>query len=231
MQLVFIHGSGGTGRVWKHQLERFTDALAITLPGHPDGAHLGSIEKMTRWLRDELQKEGISAPVLAGHSLGGAIALQYALDHPGEAAGLCLVGSGARLRVHPATLGALENAIDAPETFTAMMADAWSKVDDDFAAEMRALSSELGPLPFLNDLKACDQFDVTDRLAEIDTPTLAVVGTADVMTPPKYSEFMRDRMPNASVEIIEGGTHFVFAEQPEPVNRAIAAFVERLGEA
>ena len=218
----------GIKQVWKYQKERFPDALAVTLPGHPDGAPCPSIEAATQWLHGELQREGVADPVIVGHSLGGAIALQFALDHPGDVAAIVLVGSGARLRVHPATLEALEKSIDHPEAFAPMMADSWKKVAPDFAAELRAQSEAFGPAPFLNDLKACDAFDVIERLAQIRIPALAITGTEDVMTPPKYAEFLRDKLPNASVELIEGGTHFVFAEQPDVVNRAIAAFVETL---
>ena len=109
MRLVFIHGSGGTSRVWKYQTEHFTGSVAITLPGHPDGPPCESIEGAASWLRSELARQGGAAPLLlVGHSLGGAIALQYALDHGDEVAGIVLVGSGARLRVHPATLEALD---------------------------------------------------------------------------------------------------------------------------
>ena len=90
-------------------------------------------------------------------------------------------------------------------------------------------AADLGPGPFLADLRACDRFDVMDRVGGIRVPTLALVGTDDVMTPPKYSEYLRDHMPDASVEIFAGGTHFVFAEYPDAVNRAIAGFVASLG--
>ena len=59
-------------------------------------------------------------------------------------------------------------------------------------------------------------------------PVLAIVGTEDVMTPPKYSEFMRDRIEGASMKVIEGGTHFAFAEFPNDVNGAIEAFLNNL---
>ncbi len=228
LKLVFIHGSGCTGDVWRLQLERFPDALALTLPGRGEGEHLGGIEAMARWVHDRLAGHGIPKPVLVGHSLGGAIALQFALDYPGEAAGLCLIGSGARLRVHPATLDTLEQAVDEPATFHAMMTETWRRADPELAGEMQAQAAALGPLPFLNDLRACDAFDVIERLGEIDLPTLAIVGTGDVMTPPKYADFLRDRMPCAKVEIVEGGTHFVFAELPDEVNAAIARFVDEL---
>jgi len=229
MQLVFIHGSGGTGRVWKYQTEHFPGSLAVTLPGHPDGVLCESIEDATRWLRSELgDGAGSEALVLVGHSLGGAIALQYALDHPDEVAGIVLVGSGARLRVHPATLAALEKVVDQPASFGKMFEDTFQKVSPEFAAELQERSVAVGPAPFLADLRACDRFDVVERLGEIGTPTLAIAGTADVMTPPKYSTFLEERMPRASARIIDGGTHFVFAEHPGQVNQAIADFVTSL---
>jgi pimeloyl-ACP methyl ester carboxylesterase len=229
MKLVFVHGSGGTGRVWKYQTEHFSGSLAVTLPGHPDGVPCTTIAEATAWIHAELGGVNGAEPlVLVGHSLGGAIALQYALDHPDAPAAIVLVGSGARLRVHPATLEALEKMLDRPESFPQMMAESYRKMDPDFAAELGELSVALGPTPFLNDLRACDEFDVIERLGEITVPTLAIVGTDDVMTPPKYSTFLEERMPRASVRIIEGGTHFVFAEHPDAVNRAIADFVAPL---
>jgi pimeloyl-ACP methyl ester carboxylesterase len=57
---------------------------------------------------------------------------------------------------------------------------------------------------------------------------LAIVGTEDVMTPPKYSQFMQERMESTSIKVIEGGTHFVFAEFPNDVNQAIETFLNTL---
>ena len=46
----------------------------------------------------------------------------------------------------------------------------------------------------------------------------AIVGTEDVMTPPKYSEFLCGTMPSTTMTIIEGGTHFVHGEYADEVN-------------
>jgi pimeloyl-ACP methyl ester carboxylesterase len=67
-----------------------------------------------------------------------------------------------------------------------------------------------------------------DRLGEIEIPLLAVSATDDVMTPPKYSQYLADHMQNARAVTIPGGTHFVFAEKPQEVNRAIEDFLKTL---
>jgi pimeloyl-ACP methyl ester carboxylesterase len=77
-------------------------------------------------------------------------------------------------------------------------------------------------------MKACDQFDIMERIAEISIPTLALCGDQDVMTPPKYSHYLAGHMPKAKALVIEGGTHMVFAEKPLEVNRAIDEFLQSL---
>jgi pimeloyl-ACP methyl ester carboxylesterase len=230
MRLVFIHGSGGTAGVWKRQMEAFPDAWAVTLPGHPEGTRLGSVEEAAAWLVSEIDREvGQETPVvLVGHSLGGAIALQYALDHEGVA-GLVLIGSGARLRVGPRMLAGMEAAAERPDLAGAaaemLFRGLFEHVPGPFAEELYEICVALGPGAFLDDLRMCDRFDVRDRLGEIDIPTLAIVGTEDALTPPKYSRYLEAQMPDARALVIEGGTHFVMAEQPDRVNQAIADFI------
>jgi pimeloyl-ACP methyl ester carboxylesterase len=228
MTVIFIHGSGGTGAVWKYQSEHFPDAVMITLPGHPDGKPCLDMRSAAAWLHKQCTGNNYTELVLVGHSLGGGIALQFALDYPGVLKGMVLIGSGARLRVHPATLSALEGLLKTPDEFQNFFNDAWKKLPADFVEAQRASAEVLGPAPTLNDMRICDGFDVVDRLPEIKLPTLLIVGSEDVMTPPKYAEFMRDGIENVSLKLIEGGTHFVFAEQPEEVNEAIETFIATL---
>ena len=228
MQLVFIPGSGGSDLVWKYQTEHFPGSVAVTLPGRPDGEPCRTIPEATRWLKTQVDRARWQKLVLVGHSLGGGIALQYALDYPEDLIGIIPIGSGGRLRVHPDTLTFMAKMVEHPEEYPATLEDSYQQVEPEFAKELRARARAQGPAPAFYDLKACDQFDVMERLGEIGTPTHAIVGTEDVMTPPKYSEFMCNNMPNADMTLIEGGTHFVFAEQPDAVNRAIEAFLARL---
>lgn len=229
MQLIFIHGSGGSDLVWNYQLKHFKDAVAVTLPGRPEGEALKTVPEASQWLKQQVDAHGWKDLVLIGHSYGGGIALQYGLDYPDEVKAIITVGSGGRLRVHPDTLQFMKEMIDKPEDYPASLEESYQKVDAEFAQALRARAIMQGPDAAYYDLVACDQFDVMARLGEIDKPLHAIVGTEDVMTPPKYSEFMCKNMSDAGMTVIEGGTHFVFAEQPDRVNQAIEKFLATIG--
>ena len=228
MKLLFIHGSGGCKESWQYQTRYFKDAEAIDLPGHPDGEPCSTIDDYADWLHEYITAKGYTDLVIIGHSLGGGIALQYGLKYPLNVKGLICVGSGGRLRVHPMFLDGLEKAIAASDNSQSPIEGVLDRIDPELEQIIARRLEENGLSVMLNDLRACDQFDVMDRLDEIDVPLLAISATEDVMTPPKYSQYMAAHMKNAQALIIEGGTHFVFAEKPEEVNRAIESFLEVL---
>ena len=228
MKLIFIHGSGGCKESWHYQTEYFTGSEAIDLPGHPDGEPCSSIDDYVEWLHEFVIVKGDTDLTIVGHSIGGGIALLYGLKYPENVKGLICVGSGARLRVAPMFLEGLEKAIATKESTQAFADSALSLVDPELAKIIARRMEENGLAVMLNDLRACDKFDVMDRLGDIDIPLLAISATDDVMTPPKYSQYMADHMQNARAVTIQGGTHFVFAEQPETVNRAIENFLKAL---
>jgi pimeloyl-ACP methyl ester carboxylesterase len=228
MKLIFIHGSGGCKESWQYQTQYFEGSEAIDLPGHPDGELCSSIDDYVKWVHEFVTVKGYTDLVITGHSLGGGIALQYGLRYPANVKGLICVGSGARLRVHPMFLEDLEKAIAAKENTQAFTETSLNLVDSELAKIIARRMQENGLAAMLNDLRACDKFDIMDRLGDIDTPLLAVNGTDDVMTPPKYSQYLVDHMHNARTVTIPGGTHFVFAEKPEEVNLAIEDFLKTL---
>ncbi len=228
MQLIFVHGSGGCKESWKYQTEYFKGSEAVNLPGHPDGDLYPTIEGCVEWLHGYVHQNGYQDVILVGHSLGGGIALQYALDHAVDLKGIVLMGSGARLRVHPTFLETLEKIVEDPTAMESPFDQTYDLIDPELAAVIKKRADENGPASFLNDLKACDRFDVIERLGEIKLPILAVCGDQDVMTPPKYSNFMADRVPGTKVAIIPGGTHMAYAEKPAEVNQAIDEYLKDL---
>jgi pimeloyl-ACP methyl ester carboxylesterase len=228
MKLIFLHGSGGCKECWHYQVQFFDDADAVDLPGHPDGELCTSVDDYVEWLRAYVQERSYEDIVLAGHSLGGAIAFLYALKYPDDLAGIVSVGSGGRLRVHTMFLEELEKAIEEPARFVKFQDIGWERVDPELAQVVKRRGVENGPAVMLNDLRACNEFDIMGRLSEISIPTLALCGSDDIMTPPKYSHHLVEKLPEARAVVIPGGTHMVFAEKPEEVNSAIAEFLQGL---
>ena len=144
-----------------------------------------------------------------------------ALDLPGHP-------DGESLPSVEACVDWLKATLDEPSLLAPMQRESFAKLKPELVNDLVERSEANGAAAFLNDLRACDRFDIIDRLSEIAIPTLAICGTEDVMTPPKYSQFLADRIAGAEVKFIEGGTHMVFLEQPDAVNSAIAEFLEGL---
>jgi pimeloyl-ACP methyl ester carboxylesterase len=166
--------------------------------------------------------------VLAGHSLGGAIALLYALKYAEDLEGLILIGSGARLRVGTMYLEMLEQAKSNRNIFEDFFHKLYELIEPELRGVLQRKALEGDPAVLLNDMLCCDRFDIMDRVHEIRLPTLALCGSEDIMTPPKYTKYLASKIEGAREVIIEGGTHMVFAEQPGVVNQAIEDFLNSL---
>ena len=224
MRLLMVHGSGQNELTYHYQTARFANADAVNLPGHPDGDPCDSIGGYADWLREYARAKGYPPFVLFGHSMGGAIALDYALRYPGDLAGLVLIGTGARLRVHP---DYLNRCLDERQ-WRAEAPAYYEAINSQLAPRLTARALQSGPMVEHNDLSACDQFDVMAQVQEVAIPTLVIVGADDIMTPVRYAEYLGRELPDAEVVVIPNSGHFVTLEQPEAVNAAVARFLERL---
>ncbi|HLX25851.1 MAG TPA: alpha/beta fold hydrolase, partial [Candidatus Cybelea sp.] len=201
MHLYFVHGSGSTGDVFAAQVEAFTGSYATTLPGHRGGEASGpsSIAEFADAVARELDERALRDVVLCGSSMGGAIALEVALRRNPMVRGVVLLGSGAKLRVAPAFLESMERDFEqAARTLAGMyFAQPTPERIDAAVAAMLAV----GQAQTLRDFRACDAFDATARVAELSVPLLAVTGERDAMTPPKFAEWLADRVPGATARI------------------------------
>jgi pimeloyl-ACP methyl ester carboxylesterase len=229
MNIVFVHGSGACGDIWRYQTSYFADSHAVNLPGHPDGQALKSVDECVDWLRQYLKGKGCTDVVLAGHSFGGAIGLMYALKHRQELKGIVIIGSGARLRVHSIFLTTCERAIAGyPHKWHEMIEEWYRRTPADYRMRIIERQKAIGPAVMLNDFLACDKFDIMHRLHEIKLPALIICGESDFMTPVKYANYLGTKIANSRVVIVPGAGHSVFAEKPEVTNRAIEGFVNAI---
>jgi pimeloyl-ACP methyl ester carboxylesterase len=197
------------------------------LPGHGDSPRPGrqSVSDYAADLVALLDALEIQRVVVAGHSMGGAIAQTLALDYADRVAGLILVATGAKLRVHPDILDQIKFDVEA---VAALLMDwIWALELNEQTynqSYQQILANE--PEVLYGDYLACDNFDVRDRLGTIRVPTLIVSGTEDRMTPLKYGEFLREHIAASVHFTITGGGHMVALERPEIVSRTVAEWLQ-----
>ncbi len=230
--LVMLHGSGSTGVLWEAQVADLADVanvVAVDLAGHglSEGPLAASVEEYAAGIAGLVPVLGGSNAIVCGLSLGGAIALQVLLDHPDLVAGGVLLGTGARLRVMPMIFQMIEH--DFAGFVRGMPVGAASpKSDPALLAPLMAAISENGPEVSASDFRACDAFDVLDRLSEIDRPVLVVSGEDDRLTPPKYSSFLAEHIANARLTTLPDAGHLSAVERPDAVNQAIRGWLAEL---
>jgi len=226
-RLVFIHGAGGTHRVWRYQTSAFPESLAVDLPGHPRGKGCSSISEYAEFVTQTIVGERLQRAILVGHSMGGAIAIEVALTRPELLAGIALVGSGARLRVTPLRK---EEVIEDYQHAAEVIAE-WAYSPKTDPKLRRASVQELLEVPApvtYGDFEACDRFDRMNEIGRIALPTLIVCGEDDNLTPIKYSRYMKERIRTAELVIIPDAGHSVMLEKPEELNAALRSFISRL---
>ncbi len=230
--IIFIHGSGDSARIWHPQIEHLgaERAFAIDLPGHgqridtlpAEVSVLDYARAVHAIITDEMH---LDHPVIAGHSLGGAIALMMGLKHPPELSGLILIGTGARLRVHP---DLLEAARTAPQKAIYQLKNSGvaSTTTNTLPAALINEQVTPGSNVLYRDLTACNAFDCMTRIQEIHLPVLVICGADDRLTPVKYSQYLHDKIGGSTLHIVPDAGHYVMREQPEVVNRAIEQWMQ-----
>ncbi len=227
--LIFCHGSGGRHHHWLYQFKELKESanpIIVDLPGHgrSEGEPENDVTAYSSWLHLFTKTAGLGSALLAGHSLGGAIVLDYALNYPDDTLGLILVGSGGRLRVLPAFLEELNNG-KVPEALPSYLYGpaASKELLKKGSQEVKDTAASI----YYADLCACDKFDVMEELHRIKKPVLMICGSEDRLTPVKYSRYLEEKLPSGQVEIIDDAGHMVMLEKPDHVNRAIGNFIKQ----
>jgi len=219
--IIFIHGAGGSHKHWTQQTAELGKkflTIAVDLPGHGDSESepFDQLEGYSNFLYDFAKRVLGTKFVLASHSMGGAIALDFALRFPHQLNGLILIGTGARMRVTPRIMEIFAPGQSFPEfnTFTKSAV----------ANPEVFIQAGIDPI-YYHDFLFCDGFDYMDRIKCIETPTLVIGATEDPIKPPRCSQYLADSIPNSQLVIIEQAGHLMMLEKPQQVNDHIEQFI------
>ena len=112
-----------------------------------------------------------------------------------------------------------------PGQWYEMVEEMYRSTPDEYRREVTEKQKAIGPAVMLSDFLCCDKFDIMEKVHQIKLPTLIICGESDVMTPVKYASYLGAKIANSKVVIVPGAGHFVLAEKPEVVNKAIGDFL------
>lgn len=226
---VLIHGAGSQYMDFPSAMRRELQTIALDLPAHGRSPQHGaiSIENYAQDVVAFLDALNLEKVILVGHSMGGAIAQQIALDYPERLHGLILIATGAHLKVNPAII---ECIISNPtETATSITQWSWGDDVDENLIQQGVKHLLQTPVEVIQaDYIACNNFDVRDRLHEIQIPTLIMAGAKDKMTRIAWNEELAEKIPNSQIRVFENNGHQVHVEQVEAVIDIIREWTEKI---
>jgi 2-succinyl-6-hydroxy-2,4-cyclohexadiene-1-carboxylate synthase len=249
--VVLLHGFTGSSRSWGPVIEalapEFT-TLAFDIVGHGesdspealDHYHMPrAVEDLVRLLR----VVGYERATWLGYSMGARTALQVAVLHPEVVSALILEGGSPGLR----TAAEREARIASDEVLAQRLEregvepfiDYWQSIPL-FASHAslpktvweaqragRLRNSACGLANSLRGMGTGSQEALHERLGEVRVPALVMAGELDI----RYTEIAREMaqaMPDATMQVVEGGGHAAHLEQPDRFNALVLDFLRRV---
>ncbi len=227
--VVLVHGAGNDHTVWHGPSRYFAyhgrAVLALDLPGHgrSGGRAVATVEAMARWLVRAIDALGIARVAIAGHSMGGLIALEAAAALGQRVTSLAMLGVARSIPVHPDLLAAARGGDHlAVELITSWGFSRHSQIGGSrgpglwmSGGGMRLL--ERIPNGVLgNDLAACEAYrGAVDRARQVTCPTLLILGQHDLMTPPAGGAELAAGMAQARTVVLPDCGLMMLVEKPD----------------
>lgn len=228
--VVFVHGLGADSRFFQKQINYFSPrmtAVSLDLPGHGNSPGNGtvSMERLVDALLLVLKTEGIKKATLAGHSLGGAVALEFYFRYSSMVEAMVLISTGAHLPVSPFLDKHLSD--DPAEFYPRLVGAIFSKKRDLMVAMAQKNLHLFDGDFFKANLALCRDTDFSGRLADIRVPVLAVANRDDRLVPAEMTEEMAAAIPGGEFTLLEAGGHVPFFEYPELFDGEVERFLDK----
>lgn len=235
--LVLQHGFLSGAGYWLQQLDHFCerfDVIAPNLPGFAGtpGPTPNRIEQFGELIIALLDSLGVEKFSLLGHSMGGMISQQIALDYPGRLQRLVLFGTGPNGslpgRFESIALSKRRVAEEGPASTVPGTVASWFRrgsSDPHFAMSM-SLAQQASAESMIACYEAWENWDVQDRLQEIRTPTLVLWADHDGSYEWSQPEALWRGIPGAQLGVIPGAAHNAHLERPATFNRMVLDFLD-----
>jgi len=239
--LVFLHGWGQSGDIWRGQLEHFSrtrQVLAPNLPGHGGAGALPPAE----WPANLEGRLPDGPMILVGWSLGGMLAVRIAYTRPHRLRGIVLVASTPRFCTAPGWAHGI------PESELIKFSHSLRKDRDRTlsryfhlmlqgeeltVARLRSLERRWKTEPPPADealhagLELLRSLDLRREIPTLELPVLLIHGCMDAVVPLQASRYLARHLPHASLRILPGG-HIPHITRPDDFNQILEEWCSSL---
>ncbi|MEM1126462.1 MAG: alpha/beta hydrolase [Bacteroidota bacterium] len=229
--VVLLHGMLGGVENWDPAVAGLVKAgyraVVPTLPVYDLPTSESNVSGLVTYLGRFLDDLELHDFVLGGNSLGGHVALLHAMEAPGRARALVLSGASGIYEVAMGT----ETMRRRDREFVRERA-AWTFYDprhatDELVDEMLALIEDRSKaLRLIRMARSTQQETLTDRLGEIQVPTLLVWGTDDRITPIDVAHTFQEGLQQAQLVVLDQCGHAPMIEHPERFNEVMLSFLK-----
>jgi 3-oxoadipate enol-lactonase len=240
--VVLLHAGIADSRMWEPQVAAFAEHFDVV---RPDERGFGQSElPAMRWssrgdLLQIMDSLGLKPAHLVGCSMGGMLAIDFALDHPERVSKLVLVGSGiggANFGKNYPDLWADVKAADEARDLVALNQAEMKlflagprRPPDAIDKRLRDLFLDMNATSMNSDFDSAPTEDLdppaVERLGEITAPTLLVVGDEDVPPVLDCAELLMQKVTGARKAVIQDAAHLPNLEHPEEFNRVVLDFL------
>jgi pimeloyl-ACP methyl ester carboxylesterase len=251
--IVLSHGVTNSIRSWFHQLEALPEAgfrtIAFDHRGHGQskiGAAGHSLENLAEDMRVVVEGLDLRGAVLVGHSMGGVAVQAFMARFPEIAAervaGIVLLSTLAKapfgshstrtkqrmeeLTNHAPDMGWVWRS----ENLGFLLARlGFGKDPHPSHVELvRQMLRDCPPETRLDAPRALVGLDLTPDLPKVNAPTLVIVGTSDMLTPPAQARLIAKLIPGSRLEVFPGGGHMLMLERHDELDRLIIDFAREV---
>ena len=245
--VVLIHGTGASLHTWDGWTEILSDSFTVYRMDIPAFGLTGpaldadyTIDAYVDFIKSFVTDQGIDSFSIAGNSLGGHIAWAYTVMHPDEVEKLILLDAAGYPHEGESTALAFKIANNpilspmmkyiTPKSFIEKnMIQVYgddSKISDELVTRYHDMTLRTGNRQAFIDRVHTHHEDISERIKEIECPTLIMWGTEDIWVNPEDAERFDTDIENSQLIMYEGVGHVPMEESPEVTARDVMAFLK-----
>lgn len=231
-RFLLFHSLGMTAEFWEpvvNGLGREASVLALDCRGHGASSFTPKPYTARRMAKDGLEvmsHVGWDTATIAGASMGGCVALQFAIDQPNHTVGLVLIdttawyGSSAPADWKARAEKAVSEGFQAMTAFqqTRWFSDEFLEKNKDFVNFYTNIFLNNDPLAFSSTCQMLGEFDARESLGGIKSRVGIIVGEEDTATPLSMAKYLNEEIKGSTLTIIQSAKHLTPLEAPHEVS-------------